>query len=107
MRQQAERELRLQLRLQPLAPPLLVSAKRSLRELIRRERPSQYIRGNRGADDAVVDSAAGRGLDQTGRVPHDQEAVAVGLAYGSQRKDPLARRDGRARVKLPAPSESL
>ena len=69
LRQHAKRELRAQLGVEMLAPATLVRGERLSPEIALRERIGQHIRGQRRAQQAVVDATAGRRFDQPRGIP--------------------------------------
>src|SRR6266516_2690114 len=101
LRQQPERQLRPEFRTHSTALLPLVLAQRLLAELILQQGLRQNFGRNGGAQDAVIDSTAGRGLDKTGRIADDEQAVGIGLPYRRERKDARAWRDSAVCLKAP------
>ena len=79
--EQAEREADADLGAEPLAPPRPRTARsRDSREIVVAQRRVEHLGRDLAADQAVVDAAAGRRLDEAGGITDGEQPRAVRLA---------------------------
>src|SRR5439155_18786070 len=101
-REGAEREPDANLAAEPRAPLLLVALQADVAQVVVAERPVQDGAGDLPADQAVVDAAAGRRLDEPGGVADREQPRAVGPRNRPEREDLQARVGPAVRVDVEA-----
>ena len=97
-----KRELRVKLVRQAQPPCVLVWPQPIGAQVVFGQRRREHIGRQRGADEAVVDAAAGRGLHEAGRIAHGQQPIGIGARDRRERKNFLTRSANAFRDETPA-----